>query len=173
MAEVTPQTKNATGRHRSERPDMTPLVDLGFLLITFFIFTTTFTQPNMMKLNMPNNETGQRSKIKKSNSLTFILGKQNQIFWHQEDIADVKATNLKETNLTINGFRSVILKKRNVAPNPENFTVIIKPTDDSPFKNLVDALDEMEITNITHFAIADLQPKELAAYKERTLMAIK
>ena len=74
----------------STRVDMTPLADLGFLLITFFMFTTTFSKPNVMGLNMPpknpNQETPENTpEIDLTNSISIILGTENRIFWHQKD----------------------------------------------------------------------------------------
>ena len=73
---------------------------------------------------------------------------------------------MTETNYSLDGIRKQILEKYRKAKNPENFTVIIKPSDDSNFKNTVDIIDEMEITNMKHYALVDLFPKELAAYSQ-------
>ena len=55
--------------------------------------------------------------------------------------------------------------KRALAPKPEIFTVIIKPSNDSNLKNTVDILDEMEITQSPRFALVDLFPSERIAYE--------
>lgn len=152
-------------KRSSAKPDMTPMVDLGFLLITFFMFTTTFSTPNMMKLTMPEKGKGN-SEISKENSITIILGKNNKIYWHQKDLEELTSEDLIETNFTSSGIRKQILEKYIHSKNPQNFTVIIKPSDDSNFKNTVDILDEMEITNMRRFALVDLFPKEVLAYSK-------
>jgi biopolymer transport protein ExbD len=76
MVELTTKT-------RQPRVDMTPMVDLGFLLITFFVFTTTFTSNRMMSLYMPDKTDKIGSPIKYKNTLTLILGKDNRIFYHK------------------------------------------------------------------------------------------
>lgn len=166
MAEIEEnKTKGKRQLKRSStKPDMTPMVDLGFLLITFFMFTTTFSNPNMMKLAMPEKGKGN-SVVSTENSITIILGKNDKIYWHQKDLKDLTSLDLIETNFTSNGIRKQILEKYSESKKPENFTVIIKPSDDANFKNTVDILDEMEITNMRRFALVDLFPKEVLAYR--------
>ncbi|MCP9754821.1 biopolymer transporter ExbD [Lacihabitans sp. CCS-44] len=167
MAEITENLANGkrTLRKNSSKPDMTPMVDLGFLLITFFMFTTTFSNPNMMKLFMPEkgDETGD---VSVKNSITFILGKNDRVFWHQKDLKNLAKSDLVETDFTINGIRQQILEKLKTSSNPKNFTVIIKPSNDANFKNTVDILDEMEITNMKRYALVDLFPAEQLAYNQ-------
>lgn len=167
MAEISENLANGKRqlKRSSSKPDMTPMVDLGFLLITFFMFTTTFSNPNMMKLFMPDDKKGT-SKIGTKNSITFILGKNNSVFWHQKDLNELTKTDLVETDFTASGIRKLILEKFNKSTKPENFTVIIKPSDDANFKNTVDILDEMEITNMKRYALVNLFPNELLAYSK-------
>jgi biopolymer transport protein ExbD len=164
MAENLSNSKRSLKRN-SSKPDMTPIVDLGFLLITFFMFTTTFSNPNMMKLFMPGKDNGTRD-ISTKNSITFILGKNDRVFWHQKDLPHLNETDLEETDFTPNGIRRLILEKHKQSTKPENFTVIIKPSDDENFKNTVYILDEMEITNMKRYALVDIFPRELLAYNK-------
>jgi biopolymer transport protein ExbD len=165
MAEIVENLANGKRqlKRNSSKPDMTPMVDLGFLLIAFFMFTTTFSTPNMMKLFMPEEKEGT-TKIGTKNSITFILGKNNRVFWHQKDLRELAKNDLVETDFTANGIRKLIPEKFKQSTKPENFTVIIKPSDDANFKNTVDILDEMEITNMKRYALVDLFPSELLAY---------
>lgn len=151
-------------KRSSTKPDMTPLVDLGFLLITFFMFTTTFSNPNIMKLTMPEKGKGN-SEISTDNSITIILGKNDKIYWHQKDLKELTTMDLIESNFTANGIRKLILEKYSQSKKPGNFTVIIKPSNEANFKNTVDILDEMEITNMRRYALVDLFPKEVLAYR--------
>lgn len=149
--------------------DMAPMCDLGFLLITFFMFTTTFSKPNIMHLNMPPKvEIPPKDipEIKIKNSFTIILGKKDKVFWHQQELKDLSPSNLIETNYSKEGIRKEILRAQKEA-DPDKFTIIIKPTDDSNYKNLVDILDEMEITNSTRYGIKDLSSIEKSVYIEK------
>lgn len=176
MAQIADNSNKSGGKVRAKKQstavDMTPLADLGFLLITFFMFTTTFSKPNVMGLNMPKkpdpNQKIERTEIKPENSLTFILGKDNKIYWHQQDREDLNVDNLNETDYSRDGVRATIMGAKQRASDPNVFTVIIKPTDDSTYENLVNTLDEMEITQSSRYGIVDLSPIELEVYKEKS-----
>lgn len=159
MAELTNNT-------RQPRVDMTPMVDLGFLLITFFVFTTTFTSNRMMVLNMPDKTNEPGPSMKYRNTLTLILGKNNRIFWHQKGPKDLSINLLSETSYGTPLSR-LIIEKRQQAENIKNFTVIIRPTDEAVYKNTVDALDEMKITNQPLYVLTDISPKEVEVYKSK------
>lgn len=138
----------------STRVDLTPMVDLGFLLITFFIFTTTMSQPTAMKLFLPKDteKKEEQNKIKESGSLSILLGDKNKI-WYYEGILAPDASNVKESNYK--DVRQVIINKKK-STNPEDFVVVIKPGPESTYKNTVDILDEMTINEVKRYAMVDL-----------------
>lgn len=160
-------------KKKTGKPDMTPMVDLGFLLITFFMYTTTFSKPNTMKLNMPKKdddpEETEMADVKVSNTITIIMGKDDRIFWYQKPLAEVTADDLNEVDYsaTNDGIRAAILSKRQKALDLDKFTVVIKPTNEATWKNTVDILDEMSITESEKYAIVDLQKQEQKAYDEK------
>ena len=142
------------GKKLSTRVDLTPMVDLGFLLITFFIFTTTMAQPAAMRLFLPKDtdKPEEQNKVKASGALTIMLGKDNLVFYYEGELAP-DASNFKST--TFKDIRDVIInKKKNT--NPEDFVVVIKPGPESTYKNTVDMLDEMAINDVKRYAMVDL-----------------
>lgn len=159
-------------KKQSTAVDMTPLADLGFLLITFFMFTTTFSKPNVMGLNMPPKQDITQPQppveIDLTNSISIIIGGDNKLYWHQKDKTKLTAAELYETSYAKDGIRNDILAARQRAKTPDNFTVIIKPTDDSTYENLVNVLDEMEITESSRYGIVDIAPIEVQVYEEKS-----
>lgn len=135
--------------------DMTPMVDLGFLLITFFIFTTTMAQPTAMNLYMPKDvdRPEEQNKVKESGAFTIMLGKQDVIYYYE----GLDPTKLKTA--TFKTIRDEIIRKKQNT-NIEDLVMIIKPTIDATYKNTVDILDEMTINAIKRYAMVDISPQE-------------
>jgi len=139
----------------STRVDLTPMVDLVFLLITFFIFTTTMSQPTAMKLNLPKDtdKPDEQNKLKESAALTVMPAKNNQVYYYEGlDPTKIQSSNFKT-------IRDVILDKKR-RTDPKDFMVIIKPTQDATYKNTVDMLDEMKIDDVKRYALVDITPDE-------------
>ncbi len=143
------------GKKLSTRIDLTPMVDLGFLLITFFIFTTTMSQATAMKLNLPKDvqDPNQQNKLKESAAFTVMPSKANQVYYYEGlDPSKVQASDFKH-------IRDIILDKKR-RTDPKDFMVIIKPTQDATYKNTVDMLDEMKIDAVDRYALVDITPDE-------------
>jgi biopolymer transport protein ExbD len=139
----------------STRVDLTPMVDLGFLLITFFIFTTTMSSPTAMKLNLPKDtdKPDEQNKLKESAALTVMPSKANYIYYYEGlDPSKLQQSDWKK-------IRDVILDKKR-RTDPKDFMVIIKPTQDATYKNTVDMLDEMKIDDVKRYALVDITPDE-------------
>ncbi|HTN18609.1 MAG TPA: biopolymer transporter ExbD [Chitinophagaceae bacterium] len=166
----------------STRIDLTPMVDLGFLLITFFIFTTTMSKPKTMEINMPFKDPNQpidnKSKVKESTALTILLSKDHRVYYYEGIGSD--ATNppkVEVTNFKTPGIRQVIIDKkkkvdalvRSGALSPtDKTTVLIKPDVNSTYEDFVNIIDEMSINGIQVYAIVDISPvdKEFIALTE-------
>lgn len=158
----------------STRVDMTPMVDLGFLLITFFMLTTTMSKPKTMDLVMPKDteKEEEQNKVKESTALTILLGKKDQVYYYEGLAQDPNASSnpdfFKATSFAnTNGIRDVIIKKRdevarlrNAKGEPEDVVVIIKADDGSTYKNFVDLLDEMAINRIQRYATVDISDQD-------------
>ena len=142
----------------STRVDLTPMVDLGFLLITFFIFTTTMSQPTAMRLFLPKDtdKPEEQNKVKASGALTLLLGKNDVVYYYEGELAP-DASNFKTS--TFKDIRDVIINKKQ-STDTSDFVVVIKPDAESTYKNAVDALDEMTINGVKRYALVDITPVE-------------
>ncbi len=142
----------------STRVDMTPMVDLGFLLITFFIFTTTMSTPSTMDLYMPKDtkKDEELNKAKESGALTIMMGNENHLYYYEGKLAP-DASNFKSSNFK--EIRDVIIKKKKSTP-VEDLVVVLKPNEEATYKNTVDMLDEMTINEIKRFALVDISEVE-------------
>jgi biopolymer transport protein ExbD len=148
---------------KDTKVDMTPMVDLGFLLITFFIFTTTMSTPKAFKLNVPDDTAKEEEKneAKASGAFTVLLSKDNHIYYYEGQLAP-DGSNFKTSNFK--DIRAEILKKKANTPE-KDLVVIIKPNEDSNYKNVVDMLDEMQIAEIKRYAVVDIFPGEVELIK--------
>ncbi|MFL5728093.1 MAG: ExbD/TolR family protein [Cytophagaceae bacterium] len=163
MAEIN-SNKGGEDKKRSKKIstkiDMTPMVDLAFLLITFFMLTTTFNKPQTMKVIVPDKtKDAPKIPVKESKALTILISKEDRIFWYR-GLNDIKLT---ETDYSPEGIRSLLASSNSKI---KDLVVLIKAEDNANFKNLVDILDEMHITNIRKYAIVDITEKELDLIKK-------
>ena len=152
------------GKKLSTRVDLTPMVDLGFLLITFFIFTTTMSQPTAFKLFLPKDadKPEDQNKAKESGALTILLGKDNHVFYYEGILDNSNASSkFKSANFGNgeDGIRNVILQKKLTTPD-KDFVVVIKPNEECTYKNVVDILDEMSINMVKKYALVDISEVE-------------
>jgi biopolymer transport protein ExbD len=166
----------------STNVDMTPMVDLGFLLITFFIFTATMSTPSTMRLTMPkdDNDPKDLTEVKESAALTIMMGKDNNIFYYEGQLLP-DGSNFKSS--TYKDIRKVILDKKKAVMTAhrhdtgcekiwaknngdresckdKDLVVVIKPNDEASYKNSVDILDEMAINDIKRFALVEISSSE-------------
>jgi biopolymer transport protein ExbD len=145
---------------KNTRVDLTPMVDLGFLLITFFVFTTQLSKPTVMSLNMPNDKAGPGDKICASCALTLLL-QENNVIQYYEGMPELNPV-VKQTSFAAGGIRNILLQKKKLLQQlkgkPDDFVVIIKSADKSTFQNFVDIVDEVAINNIKHYYIDEITP---------------
>jgi biopolymer transport protein ExbD len=206
MAEVQQDSgSDKGGKHKKVRAkkssthiDMTPMVDLAFLLLTFFILTTTFSKPKTMDITMPVKdkiEDKDRTKVPASQTMSVLLTKDDKIIWYMgvDSAAVPPATNSADFSLSgAKSIHKVLLEKNKLvidqvklvedsvkrgqipdneeeikkhkawvkAAEKKGLIVLIKPDSTAKYKNLVDILDEMLITNVSRYAIVDLSDSE-------------
>jgi biopolymer transport protein ExbD len=206
MAELQVEDKGKKGKKpkqkkHSSRVDLTPMVDLGFLLITFFMLTTSMLKPQTMEISVPSKDKvleEEQNKVKASQAITILLAKENKLYYYfgtQENGIDPEVI---ETDYSSEGLRKMLFQKnfdvnkavdelkkekkkmeeadynkklsdlRSVKTAP---VIMIKAADDANYKNLVDILDEMNISNIARYAIVDITPYDLGLIETKTIPA--
>lgn len=185
------EEKKGKPKKQTLRVDFTPMVDMNMLLITFFMFCTTLSKPQVMDIVMPAKDVLKpEDKVpdtKASTAITVILGADNKVYYYTGLPDYENYTSLKETTFSPKeGIRDVLLERNKVAVQKmkelrrekqsnkkmteEEFkersskikgdtnaqVVVIKPTSESTYKNLVDILDEMQICSVGKFAVVDM-----------------
>jgi len=169
MAELMQSPEKAGRLHRKRVPlkvDLTAMVDLAFLLITFFILTTTLAKPREMSLVMPHGE--HPEGIGMSRTMTVLLGSNNKAVAYlglpgaaKEKLVDFGAQGLR---------KSLIDAAQQVRANTDKtLFVILKPTSKSAYGNLVEAIDEINITGTPGYAIVDTTADDVATLKKHGL----
>jgi biopolymer transport protein ExbD len=133
-----------TKRRLSVRIDMTPMVDVVMLLITFFMLTTVFNRPQTMEINLP--AEGATVEVKESNLLTLRVASGDRIYWN------VGVETPKP--LEFAALRPLLVER--LAANPELIT-LVKVDRQSTYKSMVDVMDELNLASITRFSLAPFQ----------------
>lgn len=149
----------------STRIDMTPMVDLAFLLLTFFVMTTTLNKPQTMEITMPEKpkpDDPEPPKVNERDVVTIVLGENDKVYWY----AGITDPKIEVTDFSPNGIRKVLQQKKAELPK---LVVLIKPSDKSKYKNMVDILDEMNISVIQRYAMVDITPTDEELIKDSQL----
>lgn len=154
---------------KNTRVDLTPMVDLGFLLITFFVFTTQLSLPTAMNLNMPYDKADPGDKICESCVLTLYLQADNIIRYY-EGMPESNPV-VKQTSFANEGIRNIILQKRKdvqkMRGTADDFVLIIKSADVSTFQNFVDIVDEVAINNVKHYYIDEVNNSDKNLFSQK------
>lgn len=161
MAEIqTPESRNRKGLHRnkklSTRVDLTPMVDLGFLLITFFIFTTALSEPASIVMPLPDeSRTDKPTEIGERKVISLLLDADNTILYYE----GTKEKVMRKTDYSSKGLRAVLLAKIKQVKAEFGFdaepVVLIRPLQASSYGNLVNVLDEMMINGVKKYMLLD------------------
>lgn len=176
---ITKRSKNKMSR-KSTRVDFTPMVDMNMLLLTFFMFCTTLSKPQVMDLAMPVPDMTDTPNVPESRSVTFILDDKNKVYYYEGLPNYDDYTSLKE--ISYEGVRNVLIRKnepiitqvnkiedresmskeaykravQEIKRQDKGAIAIIKPTDKAVYENLVDILDEMAICNVGRYSVSDM-----------------
>jgi biopolymer transport protein ExbD len=179
--------KKVRAKKNSTHIDMTPMVDLAFLLLTFFMLTTTFGKPKTMEINMPVKPDNEENKMEVNNAITLLLSDNDKIYWYFGELKP--ETKLTPTDFSTDGVRKLLLdynknavekitslreqaNKTNLADTTlkrmevdikaekRSLMVLVKTDDKAKFKNVIDALDELNITMVGKYALVDIAQQE-------------
>ena len=148
------------GAHGNKRPakrlragvrvDMTPLVDVAFLLLTFFMLTTSMTQPQVMEINIPPDPQTQ-VPTRESDLLSLLVDQHGGIYWAvgMQMPKRVELVNLRS-----------LLRER-LAANPRT-VALVRIDRKGSYKSIVDILDELNLTNITRLSLLPFRDADRA-----------
>jgi biopolymer transport protein ExbD len=164
MATLIPQptSKSKTKLHPL-KIDMTPMVDLGFLLITFFIFNTALAAPTITKLSMPRQSNGTM-KVDKKKLLTILVDKQKVYVYEGVWEEAVAANQIKRSTFHVEtGVGSTIRQKQkqlDVVNERDELMIAIKPHSSASYQDVINALDEMYVNKVKRYGIMQITEEE-------------
>lgn len=152
--------KKVRSKKMSTRVDLTAMVDLGFLLITFFMLATTFNKPKTMEIVKPiEDDKKDQPEIKMSKTLSILLGMSDKVYFYVSP-DDASAVSVDSTDFSADGIRKVIYRRQKEVASQygsaDSMFVMIKALPQSKYKNTVDILDEMRITNTGRYALIEM-----------------
>ncbi len=197
MGEIIQEEKGKKGGKRrpkkhSTHIDMTPMVDLMCLLITFFMLTTAFSKSKVMEIVLPDKlkvpDNVNQNKIPESRTLSIILGENNVVYYYPGKVDKAPYPPLQVTDFSAEGIRKVLLDRnkalftkidqlqKDVITGKSEITrdslqsairdmkisddkgpiILIKAEDKAKYRNMVDIIDEMALTNIARYAFVEL-----------------
>lgn len=179
MAELNQNSGKSSGRTRGKskrsaakvrsrklasKVDLTAMVDLAFLLITFFMLTTSLSKPKSMDLAMPDQK-GKPSNVDENRTMTILIGDNDKAQCYMGKLAETTPREItlgsRELRNELATRKKEVLAYSTVKGKPEQgIIVLIKPGKKSNYGNLVDVLDEMAIADVATYAITDLDEKE-------------
>ncbi len=181
--------KKSAPKKQQLRVDFTPMVDMNMLLITFFMFCTTLSKPQIMNLVVPSKDKKEilnddKPKTADSRTTTLILAGGDVVYYYFGKPDYENYTSLRKTDYSPEGLRAMLVEKNGdvvrqmaelrrskqdgtitdaqfneqsdaLKSNKEGQVVIIKPTPESTYNNLVEVLDEMQICSIGTYALVE------------------
>jgi biopolymer transport protein ExbD len=153
----TPQTRSSSkkkgkGHHRPKRRvgvriDMTPMVDVAFLLLIFFMVTTVFRTPQALEINLPPDK-DVKIEVAQSKVLTVRVLPDNRVYWRRGEDPWAR-TDVASLASVFKPFKS-----------NKDLVVLIKIDREAKFNNMINIIDELDLANLTRFSLATLTPEE-------------
>lgn len=170
--------KKVRSKKQDAGVDLTAMVDLAFLLITFFMLTTSLSKPQSMNLAMPDKNKDQKDEpvfdVADDRTLTILLGEKNKMVWYY-GLPKTPIEGPTVVGYGKNGIRKELLAKtKSVVAKygdpKKGLIVLVKASKKSTYRNLVDILDEIAITKVPTYAIVDITPEDKAMLEKEELL---
>lgn len=170
--------KKVRSKKQDAGVDLTAMVDLAFLLITFFMLTTSLSKPQSMNLAMPDKNKDQIDEpvldVADDRTLTILLGEKNKMVWYY-GLPKTPIEGPTVVGYGKNGIRKELLAKtKSVVAKygdpKKGLIVLVKASKKSTYRNLVDILDEIAITKVPTYAIVDITPEDKAMLEKEELL---
>jgi biopolymer transport protein ExbD len=150
----------AKGHKKGRRPkrrlairiDMTPMVDIAFLLLIFYMVSTVFSMPQAMEINLPPIEQDSAVEVKESNLLTLHVDSDSRYWWHLKRETPENLPKLLPTDPTTPDTVAYrfwpdtlrgLLMGQNRANSKLNTLVLIHKK--GKYSDLVNILDEIDV----------------------------
>jgi len=170
MAELNASPEKRPGskrvfRRTPARVDLTAMVDLAFLLITFFMLTTVLSKPKAMPVTMPVGDVA--GPVPETRTMTICLGKNNQVVWYL-GLPDKPLIGPKQIGYGNQLSAAIIeIKDQIFKSSGKGMVVIVKPAGHSNYHNLVETLDDLNINKVPSYAVAKIDAKDIDFLKQR------
>jgi len=143
--------------------DMNAMVDLAFLLLTFFMLTTTMVKPKVMEIVMPVPSQDEKKEdvqpIKESRAISLLPLSDGRLYIYK----GLSVESVEKLSYAKEGLRAKLVE---ILPTIDKPIIIIKPHPECHFRNLVDLLDEMNILNVERYAIDEFSENDRDILKE-------
>lgn len=144
-------SKRKPKKRMNIRIDMTPMVDVAFLLLTFFMLTTVFRKPQTIEINLP--PSNQKVEMAESNLMTLRIDEKSDVFWN----LGIE----KPHKLEFKDLRNFLNDQGQKNPR---LVILVKIDRKSKYGNMIEVLDELNLANLTRFSISpmtDIDKKEM------------
>lgn len=139
------------------RIDMTPMVDIAFLLLTFFMLTSVFRRPQTMEINLPPQEV--EVEVAESNLLTLRVMADGRIFWNLgiEAPQQIEFQQLRRFLITYN-------------ENNPKLVTLIRVDRKSKYHQMVDVMDELQMARVNRFSLGEIRETDLKVLQKAALL---
>jgi len=162
MAEILTATQNKSINKLGLRVDLTPMVDLGFLLISFFIFTTQLSEARSMQLLLPPDSQHQPPPKVLANHTLLIFPDGNNTAYYSFGHQPLQ---MHKTNYAPSGIRAIIQQKQHELAQygkANKLMVLIKPTVAATYGNTLAIIDEMLVNDVKRYMLTETNDAERA-----------